>query len=111
VYWFSTVYTFNMSDALVLYQAENGAIEFRGDSSKDTLWATLDQLAELFQRNKSSISRHVHNILKESELDEQAVVAVFATTAKDGKTYQFIHYNKEKNRMIGLVLLLLGKNT
>ena len=47
-----------------------------------------DQMAELFQRNKSTISRHLQNIFNEGELSRNAVVAIFATTAVDGKTYQ-----------------------
>ena len=57
----------------------------------EMVWLSLDQMAKLFGRDKSVISRHVKNILEE-ELDN-AIVANFATTAKDGKTYQFDYYN------------------
>ena len=73
---------------VVIYQASSGAIELRGDVSHETLWATLDQIALVFGRDKSVISRHLKNIFKEKELYRISVVAKNATTAKDGKTYQ-----------------------
>lgn len=54
----------------------------------DTVWLSIDQMAELFQRDKSTISRHIKNIFNEGELTRNSVVANFATTAADGKTYQ-----------------------
>lgn len=57
----------------------------------ETVWLFLDQMAKLFGRDKSVISRHIKNALDE-ELDK-SVVAKFATTAKDGKTYQVEYYN------------------
>ena len=64
---------------VVIYQAKNGAIELRGDASRETIWATLDQIADVFGRDKSVISRHLKNIYKEEELDERATVAKNAT--------------------------------
>ena len=60
---------------------------------EDTVWLSLDQMAELFQRDKSTITRHIKNIFEEGELQRNSVVAKFATTASDGKTYQVDHYN------------------
>ena len=57
------------------------------------MWLSLDQMAELFQRDKSTISRHIRNIFDEGELERESVVANFATTATDGKTYQVDFYN------------------
>src|SRR3989344_6049655 len=73
-----------ISSGIVIYQAKNGAIELRGDVSRETLWATLDQIAEVFGRDKSVISRHLKNIYKEGELDEQATVAKNATVQIEG---------------------------
>ncbi len=56
-------------------------------------WLSIDQMAELFQRDKSTISRHIKNIFEEGELQRNSVVANFATTASDGKTYQVDYYN------------------
>ena len=65
----------------------------------ETVWLSLDQLATLFGRDKSVISRHIKNVLKE-ELDS-SVVANFATTAKDGKIYQVDYYNLDMIISIG----------
>ena len=73
---------------LIIYQAKSGAIELRGDFGKETIWATLDQIAVVFGRDKSVISRHLKNIFQEGELDRDSVVAKNATTAADGKIYQ-----------------------
>ena len=59
--------------------------------SNDTVWLTLDQMAELFQRNKSTISRHIKNVFDSNELQLGSVVAHFATTASDEKTYMVCH--------------------
>jgi hypothetical protein len=59
----------------------------------ETVWLTLDMMADLFLRNKSTISRHIKNIFQEGELKYESVVANFATTASDGKTYQVDYYN------------------
>ena len=60
---------------------------------EETVWLSLDQMAELFQRDKSAISRHIRNIFDEGELERESVVANSATTATDGKTYQVDFYN------------------
>ena len=60
---------------------------------EDTVWLSLDRIAELFQRNKSTISRHIRNIFSEGELNQNSVVANFATTAADGKKYKVDYYN------------------
>jgi len=59
----------------------------------ETVWLSLTQMAELFQRDKSVISRHIRNIFEEGELRPESVVANFATTAADGKTYQVDYFN------------------
>ena len=79
--------------ALLLYQTEDGQTRLDVALRGETVWLSLNQLAELFQRDKSSISRHIKNIFEEGELPEASVVACFATTAADGKTYQVEHFN------------------
>ncbi len=86
---------------LVVYQTKTGAIELRGDAEKQTLWATLDQIADVFGRDKSVISRHFSSIFKEKELDRNSVVAKNATTAADGKTYQVAFYNLDAIISVG----------
>ena len=79
--------------SLIMYTTEDGITQIQATFDNDTVWLSLDQMAELFQRDKSTISRHIKNIFEESELDENRVVAKFATTAADGKTYQVDYYN------------------
>ena len=71
---------------LVIYQGKSGAIEFRGDFDKEenVIWANLNQIAELFGRDKSVISRHLKNIFSSGELKRDMVVAKIATTTKHG---------------------------
>jgi len=81
------------SAEILLYQTEDGNTQLEVAFSGETCWLSLNQLADLFQRDKSVISRHIKNIFDEGELVREAVVANFATTATDGKTYQVDHYN------------------
>ena len=78
---------------IVIYQTENGDTKLDVRMEGETVWLTLDQMAELFQRDKSTISRHIKNIFVEGELERDSVVANFATTAADGKTYKVDYYN------------------
>ena len=78
---------------ILLYQTEDGASKIEVTLSENTVWLTLDRMAELFQRNKSTISRHIKNIFESGELQADSVVAFFATTAADGKSYQVCYYN------------------
>jgi hypothetical protein len=82
-----------INEKFSVYQAPNGALELNTDSEKETIWASLDQLSTLYERDKSVISRHIKNIIKENELYENSVVAKNATTASDGKVYQISFYN------------------
>ena len=72
-------------DIIVVFQAANGAIELKWDMKKDTVWANLDQIANMFDRDKSVISRHIKNILKDEELIKDQTVAFFATVQKEGQ--------------------------
>ena len=81
------------TDSLLLYQSEDGGIKLDVQFEDETVWLTLDQMASLFSRDKSTISKHIKNIFTEGELAQQSVVANFATTASDGKTYQIAYYN------------------
>ncbi|MDE0154859.1 MAG: virulence protein RhuM/Fic/DOC family protein [Gammaproteobacteria bacterium] len=86
---------------IVIYQTKSGQIEFRGDFVRDTVWGNLNQIAALFGRDKSVISRHIKNIFKSQELEPTSVVAKIATTASDGKTYQMDHYNLDVILSVG----------
>ena len=78
---------------IIQYQAEGGFVMLEVHLSNETVWLSLNQLVLLFERDKSVISRHIRNVFKEGELDKISVVANFATTADDGKTYQVDYYN------------------
>lgn len=86
---------------LVIYQAKNGALELRGDFKHDTLWATQAQIAEAFGVERSVVTKHIKNILKDKELERKAVCAIFAHTAGDGKTYKVEHYNLDMILSVG----------
>jgi hypothetical protein len=80
------------SGEIILYQRGAApAIDVRLDG--DTVWLSLNQLADLLGRDKSTISRHTSNVFVEGELERNSVVVEFATTAADGKTYQVEHFN------------------
>jgi hypothetical protein len=89
---------------VVIYQAKSGAIELRGDFGKETVWATQADIADIFRAERSVITKHIRNILKDKELDAQSVCAKFAHTADDGKTYQVQFYNLD-------VILAVGYRT
>ena len=69
---------------LAIYQAKDGSLELRKDAYRETIWANLDQIASLFGRDKSVISRHIKNIFKDEELEKNSTVAFFATVQKEG---------------------------
>ena len=78
---------------IYIYQTEDGKTKLSVNLQNETVWLSLDQMAELFQRDKSTVSRHIKNVFEEGELNASSVVANFATTASDGKTYQVDYYN------------------
>ncbi len=69
---------------IVIFQAKNGAIELKGDFKKETIWASLQQIADVFGVDKSGISRHIKNVFNSEELNEKATVAKIATVQKEG---------------------------
>jgi hypothetical protein len=81
------------SGEVLLYQTPDGLSRIEVQLVQETVWLSLNQMAELFQRDKSVISRHIRNLFEEGELISAAVVAKFATTAADGKTYQVEYFN------------------
>ena len=77
---------------IILYQTEDGLARIEVRLEGETVWLSLSQMAQLFQRDKSVISRHIANLFEEGELRRDSVVAVYATTAADEKTYQVEYY-------------------
>ncbi len=86
---------------IVLYRAPDGTVSLDVRLERETLWISLHQLAVLFGRDKSVISRHLRNVFSDGELNRESVVACFATTASDGKTYQVEHFNLDAILSVG----------
>ena len=78
---------------IIIYKTEDGLTQVDVTFDGDTVWLSQDQMAELFRRDKSTISRHIKNIFEDGELTKESVVAKIATTASDGKTYDVEYYN------------------
>jgi hypothetical protein len=88
----------------VIYQTKTGAIELRQNIQADMIWASQAHIANIFEVERSVITKHIRNILKDYELDADSVCANFAHTADDGKTYQVQFYNLD-------VILAVGYRT
>lgn len=86
---------------IILFQTQDGDTKIEVRLANETVWLTADQMAELFQRNKSTISRHIKNVLESGELQRNSVVAENATTASDGKTYKVAYYNLDMIISVG----------
>ncbi len=84
---------------IAIYQSESGAVDVQLDG--ETVWLSLQQMADLFGRDKSVISRHLRNVFNDGELERPAVVAKNATTAVDGKTYQVEYFNLDAILSVG----------
>ena len=78
---------------LILYRDEEGSISLSVRFTDEDVWLTQAQLVEIYQSSKSNISEHLTNIFADRELEQDAVVRKFRTTAADGKNYQVRHYN------------------
>jgi len=89
---------------IIVYQTKTGAIELNRDIDADTVWATQSDIAEIFNIERSVITKHIRNILKDKELNLKSVCAKMARTADDGKTYQVQFYNLD-------VILAVGYRT
>ena len=86
---------------IIFYHAPDGTVSLDVRLDRETIWLNLNQMAALFERDKSVISRHLRNIFREGELDRDSVVAFFATTATDGKTYNVEYFNLDAIISVG----------
>ena len=94
-----------------MYTTEDGITKVEVTFDNDTVWLSLDQIAELFQKNKSTISRHIKNIFLEGELLAEATVAKFATVQKEGNRTverQIDFYNLDVIISVGYRVKSLG---
>ena len=80
----SSIQKGNQQGHIVIFKTEDGKISVDARFRQETVWLNLDQMSELFERDKSTISRHIKNVFEEGELERESVVADFATTAADG---------------------------
>lgn len=88
----------------LLYQTPDGVSKIEVKLQDDTVWLSLDQMAELFQRNKSTISRHIKNVLEEGELLADSTITNFATVQNEGKRHverQITYYNLDMIISVG----------
>ncbi len=90
-----------MKNDIEIYKIHEGEIVFRVDADKETIWTTQEQLSNLFGVDRTVIGRHLRNIFRDGELDENSVCAKIAHTATDGKTYQVKMYNLDAIISVG----------
>jgi death-on-curing family protein len=86
---------------ITIYEGAHGPVEIEIDKNAGTVWVTQEQIAKLFEVDRSVITKHINNIFKVNELIENRVCAIFAHTANDGKTYQTKFYNLDAILSIG----------
>ena len=96
------------NSSIIMYTTEDGLTKIETTFDEDTVWLSIDQMAELFQRDKSTISRHIKNIFEKGDLQRISVVANFATTAADGKTYNVDYYNLDVIISVGYRIWAMG---
>ena len=90
-----------LGDKIVIYTDHDGNIELRADIEKDTIWATQEQIALLFDTSKQLISWHLSNIHGENELELKATVKEYLTVARNGKKYNIKYYNLDAIIAVG----------
>lgn len=78
---------------LILYNDDEGRVSMNVRFADEDIWLNQAQLVEIYQSSKSNVSEHLTNIFADKELEYDAVVRKFRTTAADGKNYQVLHYN------------------
>lgn len=83
----------NPQDQIEIYQSDDGQTQINIRFEQETVWLNRQQLAQLFDRDIKTIGKHINNVFNEGELQKDSVVAKYATTAQDGKTYQVDHYS------------------
>ncbi|WP_223267223.1 virulence RhuM family protein [Polaribacter sp. IC073] len=96
----STKRTAGMSE-IIIYESDENQIQVDVEFDGTTVWLNLNQLATLFGRDKSVISRHLNKVFKNNELEKDSVVAKNATTASDGKIYQVEYFNLDAIISVG----------
>ena len=88
-----------MKNEIILFENQNVKLEV--NLKDETVWLNQSQIAELFQKDRKTITRHIQNIYKDGELEEESVCSFFEHTATDGKKYQVQYYNLDMIISIG----------
>ena len=86
---------------IIIYKTQDGKVKLSLYARDGSVWMNQNQIAELFDTSKQSISYHIINILEDNELDENSVVKNYLTTASDGKDYEVTFYSLEMILAIG----------
>jgi hypothetical protein len=88
-------------DNTVIYQTKNGAITLKQNTSADMLWASQNQIADIFEVKRPAVTKHIRNVLKDKELDENSVSSKMEHTAEDGKIYKVQFYSLDVILAVG----------
>ena len=88
-----------MENEIILF--ENQGVKLEVNMKDETVWLTQQQMAELFEKDRKTITRHIQNIYKDKELNEKTVCSFFEHTAKDGKKYLVQFYNLDMIISVG----------
>ena len=91
----------NQNNQIIIYSDADGQIKIEVKLENETLWLTQDQIAELFDKGRSTITEHLNNVFKEGELDKNSVCRFFRRTGKDNKEYQIQYYNLDAIISVG----------
>lgn len=83
----------NLKNNIIIYTSEDGQIKVDVPIDGETVWLTQKQMAELFEKDRKTITEHIQNIFKEGELVEKSVCRKYQHTAEDGKMYKVMFYN------------------
>ena len=89
------------NNEIVIFETEDRSVSLPVMLEQDTVWLNRNQISELFERDVKTIGKHINNALRDELSEDTSVVAKFATTAVDGKTYQVEHYNLDVILSVG----------
>lgn len=86
---------------MIIYQTEDGLAQINLTAIEGTVWLTQEEISDLFDKGRSTVTEHIQNILSDEELSEDSVCRNFRRTAKDGKDYNVLHYNLDMILAVG----------
>ena len=88
-----------MNNEIIIFENQN--IKLKVNMQNETVWLTQKQMAQLFEKDRKTITRHIQNIYNDGELEENSVCSFFEHTANDGKTYKVQYYNLDMIISVG----------